>query len=93
MEKGAEVFSKQNPQLCDDGIYAEAFSMIVTDLFANKWKDFDKFLKLAHSDKKFYDFALNHIDHTVDPRVLEHIWSNTKEKCPNRCQCDLQSAQ
>ena len=83
--KARRFFSKHAPG-CDDGVYSEGFSAIVTDLLANKWRDFDQFLRISESDKQFYIFALEHIDETVGYEVLEKILRNAKENCPPKAQ-------
>lgn len=65
---------------CDDGELAAGYSQAVVDLFANRWEQFPLFMRLAQRQPGFQQWAVQHIDSSVESRDLQRILRNTS-KC------------
>jgi len=69
---------------CDDGGISEGVSDKVAKLLANRWDQFNEFMKLASNDKGFEDFVVRHVDETIDWRHdAPKIHENARQRCPS----------
>lgn len=67
---------------CDDGAIAEGYSESVARILVDHWSELPKLASLSHSDPKFLQFVLRHVDATLNLSDLKKIKTNAVSHCP-----------
>jgi hypothetical protein len=71
---------------CDDGAIGEGYSESVARILADHWSSLPRLAQLAGKDAAFREFAIRHLDATLNTDDLERI----KKSATSRCRHDLQ---
>jgi len=61
---------------CDDGALGEGYSDAVVTLFADRWDQFDAFVRITKRNPAFRRWAVGHIDATTSDTDLKKIKRN-----------------